>query len=227
MERSQNWPDLRSPISKFRDKHFIDIITDINRWKFQSDLAFGVAMTCFQTFSEVKSLVTWSPDLSAGGGSNTRGPAPVNNPSGWVPTLCSDVSPSARTRSTSWRITGSSGTGARCRTWYRRTVRPAPTCRPSGAGYSGAVDWRTSPCAAPPGTAGCCSWPPQSEPPIYRYVAGVPARGTGTHVYRHMVLVLGCTGTWYWYSGVPVRGTGTQVYRRVVPALSLTCTGLQ
>ena len=36
MERSQNWPDLRSPISKFRDIRFIDTGTDINRWKFQS-----------------------------------------------------------------------------------------------------------------------------------------------------------------------------------------------
>ena len=31
MERSQNWPDLGSPISKFRDIHFIDTGTDINR----------------------------------------------------------------------------------------------------------------------------------------------------------------------------------------------------
>ena len=30
MERSQNWPDLRSPISKFRDTRFIDTGTDIN-----------------------------------------------------------------------------------------------------------------------------------------------------------------------------------------------------
>ena len=33
MERSPNWHDLRSTISKFRDKHFIDTVTDINRWK--------------------------------------------------------------------------------------------------------------------------------------------------------------------------------------------------
>ena len=34
--------------------------TDINRWKFQGDRAFGVAMTSIQTFSEVMSLdMTW------------------------------------------------------------------------------------------------------------------------------------------------------------------------
>ena len=31
MERLLNWPDLRSPISKLRDIHFIDTVTDINR----------------------------------------------------------------------------------------------------------------------------------------------------------------------------------------------------
>ena len=49
MERSQNWPDLRSPISKFRDMRFIDTGTDINRWTFQGDRSFGVAMTNIQT----------------------------------------------------------------------------------------------------------------------------------------------------------------------------------
>ena len=64
MERSQNWPDLRSPISKFRDIYFIDTGTDINCWKFQGDLSFGVAMTNIQSFSEVRSLdVTWWPDF--------------------------------------------------------------------------------------------------------------------------------------------------------------------
>ena len=64
MERSQNWHDLRSPISKFRDIRFIDTGTDINRWKFQGDRSFGVAMTNIQSFSEVRSLdVTWWPDL--------------------------------------------------------------------------------------------------------------------------------------------------------------------
>ena len=63
MERSQNWPDLRSPISKFRDIRFIDTGTDINRWKFQGNRLFGVAMTNIRSFSEVRSLdVTWWPD---------------------------------------------------------------------------------------------------------------------------------------------------------------------
>ena len=34
MERSQNWPDLWSSISKFWDIHFIDTVTAINHWKF-------------------------------------------------------------------------------------------------------------------------------------------------------------------------------------------------
>ena len=64
MERLQNWPDLRSRISKFWDIRFIDTGTDINRWKFQGDRSFGVAMTNIQSFSEVRSLdVTWWPDL--------------------------------------------------------------------------------------------------------------------------------------------------------------------
>ena len=63
MERSQNWPDLRSPISKFRDKRFIDTGTDINRWKLLGDRSFRVAMTNIQSFSEVRSLdVTWWSD---------------------------------------------------------------------------------------------------------------------------------------------------------------------
>ena len=38
MERSQNWPDLGSPISKFRDINFIiDTVNRINRWKFPDD----------------------------------------------------------------------------------------------------------------------------------------------------------------------------------------------
>ena len=50
MERSKNWPDLRSPISKFRDLRFIDTGTFINRWKFQGDRSFGVAMRNIQSF---------------------------------------------------------------------------------------------------------------------------------------------------------------------------------
>ena len=70
MERSQNWPDLESPISKFRDMHFMDTVTYINRWKFQGDRPVGVmvAMTSIQTFSELRSLdVTWWPDLEWSG----------------------------------------------------------------------------------------------------------------------------------------------------------------
>ena len=67
MERSQNWPDLRPPISKFWVINFIDtVVTGINCWKFQDNrsVAVGVAMTSIQTFDEVKSLnVTWWPDL--------------------------------------------------------------------------------------------------------------------------------------------------------------------
>ena len=64
MKRSQNWPDLGSWISTFRDIHFIDTGTDINCSMFEGDGVFGVAMTSIQTFSEVSSLdVTWWPDL--------------------------------------------------------------------------------------------------------------------------------------------------------------------
>ena len=63
MERSQNWPDLRSPIWKFRDIRFIDTGTDINRWKFQSDRSFGVGMTNIQSFLRWGHL-TWPGDLT-------------------------------------------------------------------------------------------------------------------------------------------------------------------
>ena len=56
MERSQNWPDVRSPISFFRNIRSIHTGTDINRWKFQGDRSFGVAMTNIQNLSEVRSL---------------------------------------------------------------------------------------------------------------------------------------------------------------------------
>ena len=59
IERSQNWPDLGSLISKLRDTHFIGAGIDINFSKFQGDRAFGVARTSIQTFSEVRSR----PDL--------------------------------------------------------------------------------------------------------------------------------------------------------------------
>ena len=64
VDRSSSWTDLMSPISKFRDIHFIDPARDIICWKFEGDLSFGVAMTSVQFFSEVRSLdVTWWPDL--------------------------------------------------------------------------------------------------------------------------------------------------------------------
>ena len=64
MKGSQSWPDLRSQIYKFWDISFIDTVTNIYRWKFKCDWSFGVAMTSFQTFSEVRSLnVTWWPAL--------------------------------------------------------------------------------------------------------------------------------------------------------------------
>ena len=65
MERSQNWPDLGSPISKFWDIHFIDTLACSNRWKFQGNRSVGVALRNIQTFYEVRSLdVTWWPDLA-------------------------------------------------------------------------------------------------------------------------------------------------------------------
>ena len=65
MERSQNWPDFRSQISKFWDIHFIDTVVCSNRWKFQGNCSVGVALTNIQTFYEVRSLdVTWWPDLA-------------------------------------------------------------------------------------------------------------------------------------------------------------------
>ena len=64
MERSRNWPDLRSPISKFGDKHFIDTVTDINRWQFQGDRSFGVAMMSIQTFFLRWGNLAWPGDLT-------------------------------------------------------------------------------------------------------------------------------------------------------------------
>ena len=40
------WPWVTDPwVTQFREIHFMDTGTDINRWKFQGDRAFGVAMT--------------------------------------------------------------------------------------------------------------------------------------------------------------------------------------
>ena len=63
IERSQNWSDLRSPISKFWEVHFINNLTRIKPWKFQDYRSVGVAMTSIQTFSEVGHL-TWPGDLT-------------------------------------------------------------------------------------------------------------------------------------------------------------------
>ena len=65
MERSQNWPDLRSPISKFWDIHFINTLACSNHWKFQGNRYVSVALRNIQTFYEVRALdVTWWPDLA-------------------------------------------------------------------------------------------------------------------------------------------------------------------
>ena len=65
MEMSQNWPDLRSPISIFWDIHFIGTVTYINRWKFQGNRSVGVVLMIIQTFYDLRSLdVTWWPDLA-------------------------------------------------------------------------------------------------------------------------------------------------------------------
>ena len=63
MERSQNWPDLGSRISKFRDIHLIDTGTGVNRWKFQGYRSFGVAVTNIQSFSRWSHL-TWPAGLT-------------------------------------------------------------------------------------------------------------------------------------------------------------------
>ena len=66
MERSQNWPERRSPISEFWYINLIDAVTRINCWKFQGNRSVDVAMMRIHTFYEVRSLdvlwwvVTWS-----------------------------------------------------------------------------------------------------------------------------------------------------------------------
>ena len=50
IKRSQNWPDLSSPISKFWDIHLIDTVTLINRWKFQGNHSVGEAWQLFKHF---------------------------------------------------------------------------------------------------------------------------------------------------------------------------------
>ena len=64
MERSQNWPDLRSLISTFWDMHFIDTVTCVNRWKFQDNRSVSVALTSIQTFFMRWDHLTWPGDLT-------------------------------------------------------------------------------------------------------------------------------------------------------------------
>ena len=64
LERSQYWPNLRSPISKFWDIHYLATVTRINYWKFQGNRLVGVAMTSILTFYKVRSLATWPDDLT-------------------------------------------------------------------------------------------------------------------------------------------------------------------
>ena len=63
LQMSHAWADLRSPISKFRDKHFIDTVTDINRWKFQkrsvSRCSYDKHSNFFLGEGTWRDLVTW------------------------------------------------------------------------------------------------------------------------------------------------------------------------
>ena len=62
MERSQNWLNVRLQTSKFRDRHFKDTSTDINRSQCRDDQLVGVPMANIKTFwGEVtwRDLVTW------------------------------------------------------------------------------------------------------------------------------------------------------------------------
>ena len=65
MGGSQKWPDLRSPISKFRDIHFVGTDTLTNFDKFQTCRIKTVGAVRSQSFFEVRSLnVTSWPDLT-------------------------------------------------------------------------------------------------------------------------------------------------------------------
>ena len=64
MGRSQNWPDLRSQISKFRDIRIVGTNELLKSWKFQNILSTTMAVAVPQSFLEVRSLrLTWWPDL--------------------------------------------------------------------------------------------------------------------------------------------------------------------
>ena len=65
MERSRDWPDLRSPISKIRNKQIVGIYTLMKFCKFQIFRIATVGWARLQTFLVVRSLnVTWWPDLT-------------------------------------------------------------------------------------------------------------------------------------------------------------------
>ena len=65
MGRSQKWPDLRSPISKIQDKHFVgtdDLIIFQNFHNFSWNI---VAVAQLESYFVVGSLdLTWWPDLT-------------------------------------------------------------------------------------------------------------------------------------------------------------------
>ena len=65
MERSRDWPDLRSPISKIRNIQIVGIYTLMKSCKFQIFRIATVGWARLQTFLVVRSLnVTWWPDLT-------------------------------------------------------------------------------------------------------------------------------------------------------------------
>ena len=65
MGRSQNWPDLRSPISKIRDINFVGTDELIIFWKFHNFPWNIVAVARLESYFVVGSLdLTWWPDLT-------------------------------------------------------------------------------------------------------------------------------------------------------------------
>ena len=65
MWRSQKWPDLRSPISKIRDIHFVGTDELIKFWKFHNFPWNIVAVARLEIYFVVGSLdLTWWPDLT-------------------------------------------------------------------------------------------------------------------------------------------------------------------
>ena len=65
MGRSQKWPDLRSSISKIRDKRFVGTDELITFWKFHNFPWNIVAVARLESYFVVGSLdLTWWPDLT-------------------------------------------------------------------------------------------------------------------------------------------------------------------